>query len=364
MLALPLRPERGVIGPGRSEDFPDRGQLQVLRDSSPPPNPLSRRAFIVGAGLGAVAHSAPRLLGSEFLTGAMRKWDLSILENRYFDGGDGSPEQLKLKYTPEETAQVVDEIGLDIELTVRKVGHISPQRIPDELPDMVAALARRNRRISYLAMDVVRPDEPHWRNAVRLAKSLGISRYRHRGFQYDLTKPRKAQIPAFTSMARVFAAANKEMGVQAVYQTHSGPKMAGGASWDLDLILDDIDPRYFGVAIDTDHVMVEEGLAWPNAIDVLAPRTVAMCVKSFRWDYDRKVGKYRPIPVPLGQGYVTKDFVQQVIAAHGGPLPIIIHHECYLNAQGEQAAVPFAQRRALVEAFRSDAAVLRGWLRG
>jgi len=335
-----------------------------MKDSSPPPNRLSRRTFVVGAGLGAAAHSASSLFGGNLLTGAVRKRDISILENRYFDGGDGSPEQVKFKYTPEQTAQVVDEIGLDIELTVRKEGHISPQRVPDELPDMVAALARRNRRISFLAMDVVRPDEPHWENAVRVAKRLGISRYRHRGFQYDLTKPRKPQIPAFTSMVREFAAANKEMGVQAVYQTHSGPKMAGGASWDLDLILDDIDPRYFGVAIDTEHVMVEEGLAWPNAIDVLAPRTVAMCVKSFRWDYDRKVGKYRPIPVPLGQGYVTKDFVEQVIAAHGGPLPIIIHHECYLNARGEQVAVPFAERSGIVESFRSDATVLRGWLDG
>ena len=291
-------------------------------------------------------------------------YDISILEKWFFDGGNGKPDQVRYKYTPEQTAEVVDEIGLDLELTLRKEGHISPERAPDELPAMVAALAKRNRRISYLAMDTVRPDEPYWQNALRVAKQLGINRYRHRGFRYDLTKSRKAQIPAFTSMAREFAAANKEIGVQAVYQTHAGAEMAGSAAWDLDLILADIDPKDFGVAIDTQHIMVEQGLSWSNAIDVLAPRTVALCVKSFRWEMDPKLHAYRPLQVPLGQGYVKKDFVQQVIAAHGGPLPIIIHIEHFKNAEGNLAPVPFdrteGHRRRLLraDAFR----VLRSWL--
>ena len=158
-------------------------------------------------------------------------------------------------------------------------------------------------------LDTVRPDEPHWEKAVRIAKQVGVPQYRHRGFRYVPGKPLKPQIANFHSMAKDFAAANKEIGIQAVYQIHAGAAMAGSAAWDLDMILGDIDPKYFGVAFDTQHVMVEATQAWPNAVQLLAPRTVALCVKSFKFEDDRQV------EVPLGQGRVKKAIVDQVIAA-------------------------------------------------
>ncbi len=284
--------------------------------------------------------------------GGANRYDIGILEKWFFDGGDGGP----LKYSPDEMAQTLDEIGLDLELTLRKQGHITPELAHDELPVMAASLARKKRRILWVALDTVRPDEPHWEKAIRTAKQLGVPQYRHRGFQYVAGKPLKAQIANFHSMAKDFAAVNKEIGIQAVYQIHAGARMAGSAAWDLDEILGDIDPKLFGVAFDTRHVIVEQGLAWPTAVQLLAPRTVALCVKSFKWDGDQ------PVEVPLGQGRVKKAIVDQVLAAHGGPLPICIHIEHFKNAAGKLAPVPFAQRAPIVEAFRADARVLRGWL--
>ncbi len=328
--------------------------------NTPPYTPpaLDRREFLVRAGLLAAAGGLASSLAAApaaplaATSQAPGKYDIAVLEKWFFDGGDGGP----LKYTPAELAQTLDEIGADVELTVRKQGHITPERAPDELPAMVAALAQKQRRVLWIALDTVRPDEPHWQAAVRTAKQLGIPQYRHRGFQYTSGRPLKAQLADFHSMAKEFAAANREIGIQAVYQTHSGPQMAGGAAWDLDQLLGDIDPKWFGVAFDVDHIMVEQGLAWPNAVQLLAPRTVALCVKSFRWDNDH------PVPVPLGQGRVKAAIVHQVIAAHGGPLPICIHNEYFTDAAGKLAPVPFAQRAALVAAFRSDLAVLKGWL--
>ena len=321
---------------------------------------LTRRDFLTRAGaMAAVAGISASALNAADSPASVavkpvvaKGYDIGILEKWFFDGGTGGA----LKYTPDEMAQTLDEIGLDVELTLRKEGHISPEKAPDELPIMAAALAKKNRRILWLAMDTVRPDEPHWEKALRAAKQLGVPQYRHRGFKYVVGKPLKTQLANFNSMAKEFAAANKEIGIQAVYQTHMGRDMAGGIAWDMDAILTDIDPRYFGVAIDTQHVMVEQGLAWPNAIEILAPRTVALCVKSFKWEGDKVVC------LPLGQGRSTKPFVDQVIAAHGGPLPICIHIEHFMGTAGKLAPVPFAQRAAIVEAFRADARVLKGWL--
>src|SRR5258708_193501 len=318
--------------------------------------PISRRHFMAAAGLGAAAtFLKPSVLQAAAGPAAVtpqndptnKTLEIAFLEKWFFDGGNGGP----LKYTPEEMAQTCDEIGLDLELTLRKQGHITPENAPTELPIMVAALASRKRRILFLALDTVRPDEPHWERALRTAKQLGITQYRHRGFRYDADKSLKPQIANFNSMARDFAAANKEIGVQALYQIHATPGMAGSAAWDLDMILGDIDPKYFAVAFDARHVMVQQGLSWPNAVKLLAPRTAALCMKSFKWDGNK------PVEVPLGQGRVTKDIVDQVIAAHGGPLPVCIHIE-----HRKLQPIPFAQRASIVEAFRADARVLRGWL--
>jgi sugar phosphate isomerase/epimerase len=321
---------------------------------------LSRRDFLARASLFTAAASlvpqslfaadAPAATAAK--PAAAPQYDIGILGKWFFDGGNGGP----LKYTPEQMAQTLDEIGLDLELTLRKQGHITPEKAPDELPVMVAALAKKKRRILWVAMDTVRPDEPHWAQALRVAKQLGVPQYRHRGFQYKPGSPLKAQIANFHSMAKEFAAANKEIGIQAVYQIHAGRQMAGSAAWDLDLILGDIDPKYFGVAFDAQHVMVEQTMAWPNAVELLAPRTVALCVKSFKFEGEKQ------IEVPLGQGRVKKAIVDQVIAAHGGPLPICIHNEYFMGTAGKLAPVPFAERGPIVEAFKADARVLREWL--
>lgn len=321
---------------------------------------LTRRDFLARAGAtAAAAYLTPASLfaasapsESTPAAGTAGNFDIGLLEKWFFDGGTGGA----LKYTPDEMAQTLDEIGLDLELTLRKDGHITPEKAPDELPVMAAALAKKQRRILWLALDTVRPDEPHWEKVLRVAKQLGIPQYRHRGFQYAPGKPLKEQIASFHSMAKEFAAANKDIGIQAVYQTHAGARAVGAAGWDLDQVLGDIDPQHFGVAFDTRHMMVELGMAWPSVVQLLAPRTVALCVKSFKWDGDAVV------EVPLGQGRVKKPIVEQVIAAHGGPLPICLHIEHFRDASGKLAPVPFAQRAAIVEAFRADARVLKSWL--
>jgi hypothetical protein len=311
------------------------------------PSDLSRRNFIATVGLSAAgAYSLPQLLRAE-ATPSKPTYEIAFLEKWFFDGANGGP----LKYTYEQMAQTCDEIGLDLELTLRKKGHISPENAPDELPKMAEALAAKNRKMLFVALDTVRPDEPHWEKALRTAKALGIKQYRHRGFTYEGSRPLKAQIADFNVIAKEFAAVNKSIGIQALYQTHAMPHMAGSASWDLDLILDDIDPHYFGVAFDTRHVMVEQGLSWPNAIKLLAPRIAALCLKDFRWVGDN------PIGVPLGHGNVKQKIIDQVLAAHGGPLPMCIHIE-----HRKLEAIAFENRKDIVEAFKADARVLNGWL--
>ena len=254
------------------------------------------------------------------------------------------------KYTPEQTAQTFADIGIDIELTVRPDGHIKPEHAADQLPAMAAAFAKHRRKILIVASSFIRPDEPHIESTLRAAKQLGIQYYRHRGFRYRAGTPLKEQIASFRSMAREFAAMNQAIGIQALYQNHANADQAGAAIWDLDLILDDIDPKWFAVALDCRHLLVEQGKAWPTAVKLIAPRVGSLFVKSFRWDRDRTV------EVPLREGIVTAEMANAIVGDRPA-LPVCIHVE-YAKLQ----PVPFAERAEIVRMFRDDAAVLRQWL--
>lgn len=318
---------------------------------SSPAAPIARRDFLARAGLAVAAASlAPATFAANAATppspatppapptSIKPQFEISGFEKHFFE-----------KYTPEQLAQTADEIGLHIELTVRPDGHIKPENAADELPRFVEALAKKNRRILVVAASFTRPDEPHLESVLRLSRKLGITHYRHRGFKYDLSKPIKPQIANFRSMAKELAAIHRSVGITGLYQNHAGADYVGAAIWDIDQVLDDISPKDFGLALDTRHLMVEQGLAWPAAVRMIAPRVSALFVKSFRWD------RNKPVETPLADGNVTKAMVDQILA--GRNLPVCMHIE-HLKLE----PIPFAQRAATVEAFRADAKVLRGWL--
>jgi hypothetical protein len=319
--------------------------------SAPHPG-LSRRQFLhyTATATAAVGLATPSAFGAESsakktkteapkVSRKAAAFPICGLEKHFFE-----------KYTPEETAQAYADIGIDIELTLRPDGHITPANAANELPAMAAAFAKKQRKILILASSFIRPDEPHIESTLRAAKKLGIAYYRHRGFKYRAGAPLKEQIASFRSMAREFAAMNKEIGIQALYQNHAGADFAGAAIWDLDLILDDIDPKHFAVALDLRHLLVEQGKAWPTAVQLIAPRVGSLFVKSFRWERDRTV------EVPLKEGIVTPAMANAVVGNRPS-LPLCVHVE-YAKLQ----PVPFAQRAEIVGMFRDDAAQLRQWL--
>jgi hypothetical protein len=291
---------------------------------------FSRREFLAKAGMGlAAAYVLPAGLNGANAAPAMA-------------GTAGSPSSRKFEIAGFEKHF--------FELTVRPEGHIKPANAANELPAMVEALNERNRRILIIATSFVRPDEPHIEDTLRAARQLGIRYYRHRGFSYVKGTPIKAQVAEFRKQAREFAAMNRAIGITGLYQNHAGANAVGAAIWDIDAILDDIEPDDFGLALDTRHLLVEQGRAWPTAIRMIAPRVRSLFVKSFRWDRDKT------IETPLADGIVSKAMIDQIIAGHAD-LPVCLHVE-----HPKLQPVPFAERAGIVKIFRDDASVLRTWL--
>lgn len=246
----------------------------------------------------------------------------------------------------DQLAETIAELGFDgIEATVRKNGHVLPERVEDDLPKMVAALEKHGLEITVMASDVNRVDAPLSERVLRTAASLGVKRYRMGNYRYDLKQPVQRQLDELRPIVKDLVAMNREHGVQAVYQNHSGARYVGASIWDIYSLVREYPVKDIGIAFDIRHATVEGGLSWPTYFNLVRPHLGAVFFKDFLWK-----GR-RPENVSLGEGKVDPAFGQMLVGADFVG-PISLHIE-YLRTEGVAANVA---------ALRKDLATLRQWL--
>lgn len=208
-----------------------------------------------------------------------------------------------------QLAAEIKRMGFDgIEATVRKGGQVEPARAEQELPALVAELKEKELEISVMASDINRADDPLSERVLRTAARLGVKRYRMKYYRYRDGVSLTEQLRQLKPVVRDLAQLNAELGMQAVYQNHSGARNVGAAVWDLAELLADVDPRHVAVAFDIRHATVEGGLAWGLHFRRIRPHLGVVYVKDFVWEQ----AKRRPRNVPLGEGLVDPAFFTQL----------------------------------------------------
>lgn len=249
----------------------------------------------------------------------------------------------------EAAADTVAEIGWDgIECPVRPKDQIEPERVGEDLPRLAAALKQRGKSIAVLASAITSVKQPHTERVLRTAAQLGIKRYRIGSWRYDKARPPQAQLAEIAAQLRDLAALNRELGLQAGFQNHSGSNYVGAPVWDLWTVLQGIEPRDVGVCFDIGHATVEGGTAWPLHARLMADRLTTVMVKDFTW---RRTAKgWEPQWTLLGEGMISRDFFAWLkTTAFAGP--IVQHHE-YDHGAGAP----------MVANMKKDLQVLREWL--
>jgi sugar phosphate isomerase/epimerase len=296
----------------------------------------TRREFTVtaAAALGALAVAPSRLVAGD--AGAKR-WPIV---------GFTKPFQ-NLDF--EAIADTVVEIGWDgIECPVRPKDQIEPERVGEDLPKLVDALKQRGKTVAVLATAITSVSQPHAARVLRTAVQLGIKRYRLGFWHYDRNRSIQAQLPEIVAQLRDLAALNRELGLQAGFENHSGPNFVGAPVWDLWTALQAIDPREVGVCFDIGHATVEGGTAWPLHARLMVDRFTTIIVKDFVW---QRSGKgWEPQWTLLGEGMVSSEFFRWLKTTNFAG-PIVQHHE-----YDHGAGAPMIAR------MRKDLRVLREWL--
>ncbi|TWT99462.1 Xylose isomerase-like TIM barrel [Botrimarina colliarenosi] len=221
----------------------------------------------------------------------------------------------------DEMAARVAEIGFDgIESTVRAKGHVLPERVKEDLPRQLEALRKHGLDLTIMTTDVVRLEDPYTEDVLRTGAALGVKKYRMGFYRYDPQRGVIDQLNEIRPQLRELAAFNKELGLTAVYQNHSGADFVGAPIWDLHYLLDGIPVEQIGVAFDIRHAMIEGGLSWPLEYDVIKPSLGAVFAKDFEWAGNKTQH------VPLGDGRVDKKFFR-MHRQSGIECPVSLHVE-------------------------------------
>lgn len=245
----------------------------------------------------------------------------------------------------EELAQTLKEIGFDgAEVTVRKGGYIAPESAADELPKLAEVFEKHDLKINILTTDIVDVESPNVESVLKTARALGIQRYRMGFHRYDMNAPIRPQLESLKLKFDELAALNRETGVTAVYQNHSGAKYMGASFWDLQQILSDIPVNEIGCIFDIRHAVAEGNGAWEIYYDIIKPHISAFSAKDFHWRKKKEKDKrLSPLHCSLGQGQVDyKKFLKQFQSDFKSSL-VTLHVE-YLRKAGTEANLAAIKR--------------------
>jgi len=254
----------------------------------------------------------------------------------------------------DELAEAAAAIGFDaIDITVRKGGHVEPDRVRQDLPGLVAAIRRRGLETPMVTTDIADVETPRAEDILRAMADLGIRYYRWAGFRYDPAQPYPLQLERLKPRIAKLANLNSRYRVCAMYHTHSGRDLVGAPIWDLYLLLRDLDPNAVGVNYDVAHAMIEGGVGgWIDSFRIVNRYLRGIALKDFIWSKDAK-GNWRPEWKPVGEGMVRFPEFFAMVKQAGFQGPLQVHFEYPMPSARED----------IYKVMKRDLGQLRGYLR-
>ena len=263
----------------------------------------------------------------------------------------------------EELARTAADLGFDaIDLTVRKGGHVEPERVAQDLPPLVKAIRDHRLELAMVTTDIVDADTPYTEDILKTIAGLGIRHYRWGGLRWAADQPYAAQLDRLKPRIAKLAALNARYHACAMYHTHSGIGIVGASIWDLYILLKDFDPDAVSVNYDVGHATVEGGFGgWINSFRISIPHLRGIAVKDFLWGKTAR-GEWQPQWKPLGEGMVRFPQFFGMVAASGFAGPLQLHIEYPLGGANNGNTTLTVPRDEVFAAMKRDLARLRGWL--
>jgi len=253
-------------------------------------------------------------------------------------------QELNLSF--EEAATLTAEAGLGgIDCPVRDGGEILPGRAVEDLPRYAEILDRRHLKIHLLTSGITGVASPYAEPILRSARKLGVRYYRLGFFKPESDWPAGKQAREIRSALKEVAAMNREIGVCALFQNHSGSFGANLA--DLREVVSEFDPAQLGVAFDIGHAILIHGESWNSQFEALSSHVRVAYVKDAR---------HGASWVRFGEGEIARTGYFKRLQRLGYAAPFSLHIEFDWSEGGKSR-----NRASLLRALRESRAVLQQW---
>jgi L-ribulose-5-phosphate 3-epimerase len=258
-------------------------------------------------------------------------------------------------------ASTAADLGFDgVDLTVRPLGHVLPERVTEDLPKAYDAVKKAGLKINSIVTAIESADDPLTEPILKTANALGIPIYRMGWLHYDDKKSIEENLKVFTSTFKKLEAINKKYEIQGTYQNHSGSYF-GAPLWDLAQVLKEINAQWTGSQYDVYHATIEGANSWPLGLKLLTPYVKMITVKDFHWTM--KNGKSTSESVPLGEGVVDYKNYFSLLKQYGIRGPISLHYEYPLGGADQGTKEITIPKEEILTAMKKDIVLLKQWLK-
>jgi L-ribulose-5-phosphate 3-epimerase len=208
--------------------------------------------------------------------------------------------------------------GFDgVDLTVRKGGHVEPEKAAADLKPALETIGN----VRMLTTNLTRPEDVSaadvFRSGIPFIKA-GYLRYGP-NVEESLAGARRN----YTELAKLA----QKHGVTLGLHNHSGDYV-GSLLWDLRDILSSLDAKAAGYYFDPAHATIEGGLGgWKLNTSMVLPRMKMMAAKDFYWE--KRNGKWAMVWAPIGEGMVDwKQYFGMLAKAHwNGPISLHVEYK-------------------------------------
>jgi sugar phosphate isomerase/epimerase len=245
-------------------------------------------------------------------------------------------------------------LGFDgLDLTVRKGGHVAPERAAEDLPRAVGATREEGLDVPMITTALTSADDPTARPILSTAGKLGIPYFKVGYYLYQHEDVRQELALAGQELRRLVDLAT-ECGIQAGFHNHS--EYIGAALWDAAHFIEPLDPKWAGYYFDARHAVAEGGAgAWKTAVHLVKSRLKMVAVKDFSWT--KTARGWEDANCPLGEGMVDWKYVLGELCHSGFQGPISLHMEYEVPG-----AAPNEREQSILAATARDLAFLKARL--
>ena len=228
-------------------------------------------------------------------------------------------------YDLEFMTETLAMAGIDgFDLAVRQGGRVNPEKIAEDLPKVIETGKKYNLSTDMMVTGITDADHPITAKILETASKHGVKYYRLGYYSYDFNVGIMESLDKIKNNLKKLNILNKEFGIQAGYQNHSGTRV-GGPVWDVWEMVRDFPVELLSSQFDIRHAVTEGAASWILGLRLLNKNIGSLAIKDFTWGIAGR--KASVVSTPLGEGLVDFDTYFKTLKELNIVAPITLHIE-------------------------------------